>query len=52
MEDVTYQRARHVIQEIERTAQAAESLKKGDYVKFGKLMVESHNSLRYGSSSW
>ncbi|XP_008312603.1 galactokinase [Cynoglossus semilaevis] len=46
MEDVTYQRARHVIQEIERTAQAAESLKKGDYVKFGKLMVESHNSLR------
>ncbi|XP_029384337.1 galactokinase isoform X2 [Echeneis naucrates] len=46
LDDVTYKRARHVIEEIERTAQAAESLKRGAYKEFGKLMVESHNSLR------
>lgn len=47
MDDVTYRRARHVIEEIERTVQAAEALKRGAYEEFGKLMVESHNSLRY-----
>ncbi|XP_008287582.1 galactokinase [Stegastes partitus] len=46
MDDVTYRRARHVIEEIERTVQAAEALKRGAYKEFGKLMVESHNSLR------
>ncbi|XP_055730974.1 galactokinase isoform X2 [Salvelinus fontinalis] len=46
LDDETYRRARHVIEEIARTAQAAESLKKGEYKEFGKLMVESHNSLR------
>uniref|UniRef100_A0A668AI89 Galactokinase n=1 Tax=Myripristis murdjan TaxID=586833 RepID=A0A668AI89_9TELE len=46
MDDVTYRRARHVIEEIERTVQAAEALKRGAYREFGKLMVESHNSLR------
>ncbi|XP_030019250.1 galactokinase [Sphaeramia orbicularis] len=46
MDNVTYRRARHVIEEIERTAQAAEALKRGAYKEFGKLMVESHNSLR------
>lgn len=46
MGDVTYQRARHVVEEIERTTQAAEALRKGAYREFGKLMVESHNSLR------
>ncbi|XP_037319972.1 galactokinase [Pungitius pungitius] len=46
LSDVTYQRARHVIEEIERTVQAAEALKRGAYKEFGKLMVESHNSLR------
>ncbi|KAI2658341.1 Galactokinase [Labeo rohita] len=46
LDSVTYRRARHVIEEIERTAQAAEALKKGDYREFGRLMVESHNSLR------
>ncbi|XP_071319579.1 galactokinase isoform X2 [Trachinotus anak] len=46
LDDVTYRRARHVIEEIERTAQAAETLKRGAYKEFGKLMVESHNSLR------
>ena len=46
LDDVTYRRARHVIQEIERTSQAAEALKTSSYKTFGKLMVESHNSLR------
>ncbi|XP_030064111.1 galactokinase [Microcaecilia unicolor] len=41
-----YQRARHVIGEIGRTIQAAKALKAGDYKEFGRLMVESHNSLR------
>ncbi|XP_056626573.1 galactokinase [Triplophysa dalaica] len=46
LDSVTYRRARHVIEEIERTALAAEALKRGDYKEFGKLMAESHNSLR------
>ena len=46
MDEVVYRRARHVIGEIERTTEAAAALKAGDYNRFGKLMVESHNSLR------
>uniref|UniRef100_A0A3Q4BY37 Uncharacterized protein n=1 Tax=Mola mola TaxID=94237 RepID=A0A3Q4BY37_MOLML len=46
LDDVTYRRARHVIEEIERTVRAAEALKRGSYKEFGKLMIESHNSLR------
>ncbi|KAF1374305.1 hypothetical protein PFLUV_G00248620 [Perca fluviatilis] len=46
LDDVTCRRARHVIEEIERTVRAAEALKRGAYKEFGKLMVESHNSLR------
>ncbi|KAM7089359.1 galactokinase [Ciconia maguari] len=41
-----YRRARHVISEIARTAQAAQALQDRDYKTFGRLMVESHNSLR------
>ncbi|XP_075026106.1 galactokinase isoform X2 [Calonectris borealis] len=41
-----YRRARHVIGEIARTAQAAQALQDRDYRTFGRLMVESHNSLR------
>lgn len=41
-----YRRARHVIGEIERTVQAARALQDRDYGTFGRLMVESHNSLR------
>ncbi|NXD69777.1 GALK1 Galactokinase, partial [Eolophus roseicapillus] len=41
-----YRRARHVISEIARTAQAAQALQDRDYRMFGRLMVESHNSLR------
>ncbi|XP_051490872.1 galactokinase [Apus apus] len=41
-----YRRARHVISEIARTARAAQALQDKDYRMFGRLMVESHNSLR------
>ena len=46
LEDVVFRRARHVVGEIQRTTEAAVALEKEDYDKFGKLMVESHNSLR------
>lgn len=42
-----FRRARHVIGEIQRTTEAAVAIEKADYEKFGKLMVESHNSLRW-----
>uniref|UniRef100_A0A8C0JTN1 Galactokinase n=1 Tax=Canis lupus dingo TaxID=286419 RepID=A0A8C0JTN1_CANLU len=41
-----FRRARHVVGEIRRTAQAAAALCRGDYRAFGRLMVESHHSLR------
>ncbi|NWS73398.1 GALK1 Galactokinase, partial [Crotophaga sulcirostris] len=41
-----YRRARHVVGEIARTARAAQALRDRDYGLFGRLMVESHNSLR------
>ncbi|XP_053425533.1 galactokinase isoform X1 [Nycticebus coucang] len=41
-----FRRARHVVGEIRRTAQAAVALSRGDYRAFGRLMVESHHSLR------
>lgn len=46
MSDEVFRRARHVIGEIDRTEKAAEALKKSDYILFGKLMVQSHVSLR------
>ena len=49
LDEVSWRRARHVIEEIERTARAADALKRGAYREFGTLMVESHNSLRYGT---
>ena len=35
-----------MVGEIQRTAQAAAALCRGDYRAFGRLMVESHHSLR------
>ncbi|NXD16031.1 GALK1 Galactokinase, partial [Nothocercus nigrocapillus] len=46
LSEESYRRARHVIGEIARTARAAQALQARDYRAFGKLMVESHNSLR------
>uniref|UniRef100_UPI00398E5B1A galactokinase n=1 Tax=Pristiophorus japonicus TaxID=55135 RepID=UPI00398E5B1A len=46
LEAEVYCRARHVISEIKRTAEAAEALRCRNYWEFGKLMVQSHDSLR------
>ncbi|MES2705474.1 MAG: galactokinase [Verrucomicrobiota bacterium] len=42
----THRRARHVITEIARTAEAASALKSGGWAAAGKLMRASHLSLR------
>jgi galactokinase len=39
-------RARHVISEIQRTLDAAQAMKQGDSAELGKLMNQSHDSLR------
>jgi len=41
-----HRRARHVVGEIARTQRGAQALSGGDYPTFGKLMNESHQSLR------
>ena len=46
MSGVVYQRARHVVGENQRCVDGAEALTAGDYATFGKLMVQSHDSLR------
>ena len=46
-DEIMYKRFRHVVSEIDRTIRGAEALKNQDYALFGKLMVQSHNSLRY-----
>jgi galactokinase len=43
---VAYKRARHAITEIMRTEAGAKALSSNDYNTFGKLMYESHQSLR------
>lgn len=43
---VMQRRVRHVVTEIHRTAEAADALDNGDYETFGRLMIESHFSLR------
>ncbi|MDA1277281.1 MAG: galactokinase [Verrucomicrobia bacterium] len=43
---IVFRRAQHVIGEIERTVLAAEAVRSGDWRQTGKLMYESHRSLR------
>lgn len=43
---VHYQRARHVVSEINRTQQAVTAIKEHDMVQLGKLLFTSHASLR------
>lgn len=45
-DETLLRRARHVITEIQRTVAAAEALKANDFEQMGKLMIESHKSLR------
>jgi galactokinase len=44
--EVVYRRCRHVITENARVLSAAQALKRGDLNNFGRLMAESHQSLR------
>jgi galactokinase len=46
LDAVVFRRARHVINEIARTWEAAESLRHGQWEHFGSLMYASHESLR------
>ena len=39
-------RVRHVVTEIARTEEAAAAFQQGDHARVGRLMVESHQSLR------
>ncbi|XP_031626634.1 galactokinase-like isoform X2 [Contarinia nasturtii] len=43
---VLIKRARHVITEIQRTREAADALRKQEFKEMGRLMYESHKSLR------
>ena len=46
VDPVTFRRARHVVTENARTVEAATALETGDVIRFGRLMAESHRSLR------
>jgi galactokinase len=46
LDELTFRRARHVVTEIERTQRASRAAESGDWLAFGKLMYESHASLR------
>lgn len=46
LDEIQKKRARHVVEENERTLQAAEALAAGDSRRVGKLMAASHASLR------
>jgi galactokinase len=46
MPSVTYKRAHHVVTEIQRTQAGAQALENNDYQEFGRLMYESHESLK------
>jgi galactokinase len=43
---VVYRRCRHVVNENSRVLQASRALDRGDLRRFGRLMYESHQSLR------
>jgi galactokinase len=54
MSDTVYRRCRHIISENLRTRDAAAALESGDVMRFGRLMNQSHDSLRddYEVSCW
>jgi galactokinase len=45
-DEVIRKRVEHVISENDRVLKSVDALNKGDLQKFGRLMIESHNSLR------
>lgn len=46
LDPVVFRRARHVVTENQRCLDAAEALSRGDYSAMGRLMIDSHSSLR------
>lgn len=46
LDEVTFKRARHVVTEDARVLQATEALASGDLARMGRLMAESHASMR------
>jgi galactokinase len=46
LDEVVYRRCRHVVTENARVIEAGEALEQHDLIRFGKLMGESHVSLR------
>ncbi len=46
MDEVVFRRCRHVITEIARVPEAAEAMRSGDVEAFGRLMFDSHASLK------
>jgi galactokinase len=46
MGEAAFRRARHVLSENERTVRAAEAMRENDVTTLGRLMTESHQSLR------
>jgi galactokinase len=46
LDPVIYRRCRHVIAESVRVLDAANALQRADLAEFGRLMIESHRSLR------
>jgi galactokinase len=46
LSDVIYKRVRHVVTENDRVKRAAIALETGDIAEFGRLMADSHRSLR------
>lgn len=46
VDEVVHRRARHVITEIARTLAAAQAVRASDWAGLGRLMYESHRSLR------
>ncbi len=46
MDPAVLRRARHVIAENDRTLRAADAMRRGDAVELGRLMHQSHRSLR------
>ena len=56
LDEVHFRRARHVIGEIGRTVQAAAAIQRSDWDEVGRLMFDSHASLRddyeVAAASW
>ncbi len=46
LDELSRRRARHVVSENERTLRARDAMRSGDAAALGKLMIESHISLR------